>query len=103
MCFNNLILISSTTNTVKATLRAKWSPLTISQTRPTIEYSKQDRIAPKHKHVNLTRLPTGATSPIRRLKLNRRKICKDGYQQPHSTTQTSNSENHKKDKEEEYH
>ena len=76
MCFNNLILISLTTNTVKATLSAKSSPLTISQARPTIEYSKQDLTALKHKHVNLSGLPTGTISTIRKLKLNRRKIRK---------------------------
>ena len=73
MCFNNLILISPTTNRVKAILRAKSSPLTISQARPAIEYSKQDLISLKHNHVNLTELPTGTISIIRRLKLNRRK------------------------------
>ena len=66
----------STTNTVKATLNAKRSPLTISQVKPTIKYSKQCFIALKHKHVNLMGLPTGTISTLRRLKLNRRKIRK---------------------------
>ena len=65
-----------TTNTVKATLRAISSPLTNSQARPIIEYSKQDLITLKHKHVNLTGLPAGTISTIRRLKLNRKKIRK---------------------------
>ena len=76
MCFNNLLLISPTTNTVKATLSPKSSPLAISQARQKIEYSKQDLITLKHKHVNLTGLPTGKISKIRRLKLNRKKIRK---------------------------
>ena len=69
------MLILTTIKTVKATLSAKISPLTFSQARPTIEYSKQDIIALKHKHVNLNGLPTGTISTIR-LKLNRRKIRK---------------------------
>ena len=59
MCYNNLILIMPTTNTVRTTLSAKSSPLTTSQARPALEYSKQDLTAIKHINVNLTGLPTG--------------------------------------------
>ena len=76
MHFKNLILNLHITNTVKSTLSAKSSPLTISQARPTIEYCKQDLIALKHKHVNLTGLPNRTISTIRRLNLNRIKIRK---------------------------
>ena len=70
MCFNNLIVILPITNRVKATFSAKSSPLTISQARPTTEYCKQDLILLKHKHANLTGLPTQTVSTIRQLKLN---------------------------------
>ena len=76
MCFNNLIKILTTTNTIKTTLRAKSPPLTNSQARSKIEFSKQDLTVLKHKHVNLTGLPVGTISTIRRLKLNNKKLGK---------------------------
>ena len=55
----NVIQISPTTNTIKATLRAKSSSLTNSQARPKKEYSKQELVTLRHKHVSLTGLPAG--------------------------------------------
>ena len=76
MCFSNLIQIFPTTHAVKATDRTEGPPFTINQTRPKIEYSKQDLIALRHNNVNLTGLPAGTLSTIRRLKLNKKKLGK---------------------------
>ena len=47
-------------------------PLTNSQERPKIEYSKQGLITLRHRHENLTGLSAGTISTIRRLQLNRK-------------------------------
>ena len=75
MCFSSLIQIFPT-NTMKTTGRTDSSPSTINQARPKIEYSKQDLMTLRHKHINLIGLPAGTLSTIRRLKLNRKKLGK---------------------------
>ena len=64
MCFSSLIQIFPSTHAIKAPDRTKGPPFTINlnQARPKIEYSKQDLIALRHNHVNLTGLPAGTIS-----------------------------------------
>ena len=85
MCFSNLIQIFPT-NTIKATDRTDSPPSKINQARPKIEYTKQDLITLRHKHVDLTVLPAGTISTIRRLKLNRKKIRKTKYREQFKQT-----------------
>ena len=76
MCFSNLIQILPTTHAVKTTDKIEGLASTIHQAKPKIEYSKQDLITVRHNNVNLTVLPAGTISTIRRLKINKRKLAK---------------------------
>ena len=76
MYFSNLIQIFPTAHVIKSTDKAEGLPSTINQAKPKIPYNKQDLTALSHNNVNLTELPTGTISTIRRLKLNKKKIRK---------------------------
>ena len=76
MCLSNLIQILPTTQVTKTTDKIERPPFINNQGRPAMEYSKQELLALRHNNVNLTRLPTGTKSTIRRLKLNKKRIRK---------------------------
>ena len=61
----------------------------MNQARPKIQYSKQDLITLRHKHVNLTGLPAGTISIIRRLKLNSKKIRKTKHREQFKQTEVN--------------
>ena len=73
MWFSKLIQIVPTTHVIKTTDKAEGLPSTINQAKPKIEYNKQGLIALRHNNVNLTGLPTGTISTIRRLKTKQEK------------------------------
>ena len=86
MCFSNLIQIFSTTHVIKATDQTEGPLFTVNQARPKIEFSKQDLITLRHNNVNLTGLPAGTISTIRRLKLNKKKIRKTKHREQFKQT-----------------
>ena len=79
MCLSNLIQILPTTQVIKTTDKIESPPFINNQEKPTLEYSKQELHALRHNNVNLTGLPTGTISIIRRLKLNKKKIKKTNH------------------------
>ena len=86
MCFSNLIQIFPTTHAIKATDKTESPLFTINQARSKIGYSKQDLTALRHNNVNLTGLPAGTISTIRRLKLNKKKIRKTTHREQFKQT-----------------
>ena len=68
MCLSNLIQIFPTNQVTKTTDKIERPPFINNQDRPAMEYSKQELLALRHNNVNLTRLPTGTISTIRRPK-----------------------------------
>ena len=86
MCFSNLIQIFPNTHVIKTTDKAESLPSTINQAKPKLEYSKQDLTAMRHNNVNLTGLPTGTISTIRRLKLNKKNIRKTKHREQFKQT-----------------
>ena len=106
MCLSNLIQILPTTQVIKTTDKIESPPFINNQDRPALEYSKQELPALRHNSVNLTGLPTGTISTIRRLKLNKKKIRKTTHREQFKQTevnfcnlhqvQTVNQEMHEK-------